>query len=182
MIGLPHEHDKNRPIVITEDIIRPDLSNRALNIAAYAGRGTRRLCYGKTGAWPVVAKARLTGDAKLCNRREPVVASAIFIFSTSAVDTAGYPTGCFILHVGASLAGIGLVSVHAIAQLDGPPLLMLGGLAALVLTGMIGRIYAGPVFATTFGMKEAPFSPPDATTKDQIRAIIAKKTVIFDPA
>ena len=177
---------KTAPSSSPHDITRPDLSNRALKIAALLLAGALVAyvmvkpalgpLWQKPGS-PVMQSVAIVGSLLLL---------VPFLFSLR--KRGGYsrvPNRLFILHVGASLAGIGLVSVHAIAQLDGPPLLMLGGLAALVLTGMIGRIYAGPVFATTFGMKEAPFSPPDATTKDQIRAIIAKKTVLLnrlDPA
>jgi hypothetical protein len=177
---------KTTPSASRQDIIRPDLSNRALRMAVlllaaalaayFVAKPALGPLWQKPGT-PVMQSLAIIGSLLLL---------VPFLFSFG--KRGGYsrvPNRLFILHIGASLAGIGLVSLHAMAQLDGPPLLMLGGLAALVLTGMVGRIYAGPVFATTFGMKAAPFSPPDAATKDQLRAIIAEKTALLtrlDPA
>jgi hypothetical protein len=89
------------------------------------------------------------------------------------------PNRLFILHVGASILGIAFVVPHGLAYFDGPPLLMLAGLALLVISGGIGRIYAGPVFATSFGTKPKPFAPPDTQTKDALRQIIANKIRIL---
>lgn len=177
---------KTAPPASRHDVNRPDLSNRALRIAVWLLAGTLvAYLVAKPALGPFWQKPGTPVMQSLA-----IIGSLLLLvpFLFSVGKRGGYsrvPNRLFILHIGASLVGIGLVSLHAIAQLDGPPLLMLGGLAALVLTGMVGRIYAGPVFATTFGMKAAPFSPPDAATKDQLRAIIAEKTALLtrlDPA
>lgn len=95
------------------------------------------------------------------------------------------PNQLFVMHVGASILGIFLVSLHAIARLEGPPLVMLACLALLVVTGVLGRVELVHRIATTFGSKPKPFQAPDPEIKAELRRIIDAKTellVHLDPA
>ena len=133
---------KTAPSSSPHDITRPDLSNRALKIAALLLAGALVAYVMVKPALGPLAKARLTGDAKRCNSREPVVASAVFIFLMARWIQPGTQPAVYSACRGQPCRHW-LGQRTCDCQLDGPPLLMLGGLAALVLTGMIGRIYAG---------------------------------------
>ncbi|MGB2241188.1 MAG: hypothetical protein ACPH3B_05145 [Candidatus Puniceispirillaceae bacterium] len=95
------------------------------------------------------------------------------------------PNKLFILHVGASIMGSLLVAGHAVASLDGPPLMLLAALVLLMITGAFGRVYANRIFAASFAMKPAPFASHDETIKTAIKNLIeAKRGVLkrLDPA
>ena len=95
------------------------------------------------------------------------------------------PNKLFILHVGASIMGSLLVAGHAVASLDGPPLMLLAALVLLMITGAFGRVYANRIFAASFAMKPAPFAAHDETIKTAIKNLIeAKRGVLkrLDPA
>lgn len=95
------------------------------------------------------------------------------------------PNRLFVMHVGASITGIFLVSVHALARLEGPPLFMLGCLVLLVISGILGRVEIVHRIATTFGSKPKPFQPPNAEIKAELRRIIDSKVALLarlDPA
>jgi len=159
---------------------RPDLSNRILRlsvailllaIAAYIlAKPILGPAWQKPGT-PLLQSLAMAGSFLL-----------LVPFGFSLGKRGGHstvPNRLFILHVVASLVGIGLVVPHGLAYFDGPPLLMLAGLLLLVITGSIGRIYAAPLFATAFGRKPKPFSPHDAPTKAVLRQIITDKTALL---
>ena len=85
------------------------------------------------------------------------------------------PNRMFVMHVVASVAGIFLVSLHALARLEGPPLFMLACLGLLVISGMLGRIEIVHRIATTFGTKASPFQAANPETKAEIRKLIDRK-------
>lgn len=89
------------------------------------------------------------------------------------------PNRLFVMHVGASVAGIFLVAVHALARLDGPPLILLACLVLLVLSGMVGRAEVVSRIAATFGTKQKPFRAPDAATKAELRRVIDDKIALL---
>ena len=169
----PHHRAKRPPL-------RPDLSNRVLRlsvalllvvIAAYiVAKPVLGPAWQRPGT-PLLQSLAMVGSLLL-----------VVPFGFSLGKRGGHsavPNRLFILHVLASLVGMGLVVPHGLAYFDGPPLLMLAGLLLLVITGGIGRIYAAPLFATVFGRKPKPFSPHDAGTKDALRRVIAGKTALL---
>lgn len=89
------------------------------------------------------------------------------------------PNRLFILHVGASLLGMFLVSLHAAAAFTGPPLVLIACLALLVLTGVVARVHVSSRMASTFGRKSAPFQAGDPDLKTKLRALIDKKTALL---
>lgn len=89
------------------------------------------------------------------------------------------PNRLFILHVGASLLGMFLVSLHAAAAFTGPPLVLIACLVLLVLTGVVARVHVSSRMASTFGRKSAPFQAPDPALKAKLRALIDKKTALL---
>ena len=89
------------------------------------------------------------------------------------------PNRLFILHVGASLLGMFLVSLHAAAAFSGPPLVLIACLALLVLTGVVARLHVSSRMASTFGRKSAPFQAADPDLKAKLRALINKKTALL---
>ena len=159
---------------------RPDLSNRRLlTVVTVLGLGL--LFY-------LVAKPHLPdawqhpGSYIL----QPLAAVGALLlltpFAFSIGKRGGYseiPNKLFILHVGASLVGMVLVTVHAVAALSGPPLILLGCLLGLAVTGVLARTVMAPRMAATFGSKSAPFQAPDPELKDRLRALIAEKTALL---
>lgn len=109
-----------------------------------------------------------------------------FLFSISKRGgLSQVPNKLFILHVGASIMGSLLVAGHAVASLDGPPLMLLAALVLLMITGAFGRVYANRIFAASFAMKPAPFAAHDEIIKTAIKNLIeAKRGVLkrLDPA
>lgn len=89
------------------------------------------------------------------------------------------PNRLFILHVGASLAGMFLVSLHAAAAFAGPPLILIACLALLAATGVVARVHLAPRMAATFGRKSAPFQAGDPALKAKLRALIDAKTALL---
>ena len=85
------------------------------------------------------------------------------------------PNALFILHVGASLLGMLLVSLHAVAAFEGPPLFLVGFLALLAVTGVFARVFMAKKMAATFGSKTRPFTAPDAEIKAKLRKLIEEK-------
>ena len=166
---------------MTAPLTRPDLSNRALRsgligLALILG-GFIILQPSLGPAWqkpgsPILQSMAIIGSVLLL---------VPFIFSIG--KRAGYtqiPNRLFILHVRASLIGIGFIALHALAHFNGPPLMMLGGLLLLVITGAIGRTYAASIFATSFGTKPKPFRPHDAALKSTLGQIIKDKKLLLE--
>ncbi|MCF3629942.1 hypothetical protein RJ527_01685 [Thalassospiraceae bacterium LMO-SO8] len=89
------------------------------------------------------------------------------------------PNRLFILHVGASLLGMFLVSLHAAAAFSGPPLALAACLALLVLTGVVARVHVSSRMASTFGRKPAPFQAADPDLKAKLRVLIDRKTTLL---
>lgn len=89
------------------------------------------------------------------------------------------PNRLFILHVGASLLGMFLVSLHAAAAFSGPPLVLVACLVLLVLTGVVARVYVSSRMAATFGRKSAPFQAGDPALKAKLRKLIDAKTALL---
>ncbi|MEX0871510.1 MAG: hypothetical protein WDZ65_06785, partial [Aquisalimonadaceae bacterium] len=99
-----------------------------------------------------------------------------FAFSLGKrAGTSRVPNRLFILHVLASVLGSFLVAIHAAAGLQGPPLVILACLLALVVTGVVARVHISGHMAATFGTKSAPFLPVAPELKDQLRNIIRQK-------
>jgi hypothetical protein len=89
------------------------------------------------------------------------------------------PNRLFILHVGASLLGMFLVSLHAVAAFTGPPLILLACLVLLAVTGVVARVHLAPKMAATFGRKSAPFQAGDPALKAALRKLIDDKTALL---
>ncbi len=109
-----------------------------------------------------------------------VLLLAPFLFSLG--KRAGHsqiPNRLFILHVGASLAGMFLVSLHAAAAFSGPPLVLVACLVLLILTGVVARVHVSSRMAATFGRKSAPFQAADPDLKAKLRALIDRKTALL---
>lgn len=85
------------------------------------------------------------------------------------------PNRLYVVHVLASMAGVLLVTIHAVAGLKGPPLFMLACLALLIVTGIVGRVHLAAPMANTFGSKSAAFRPVPSHVKAQIRDLIRQK-------
>jgi hypothetical protein len=159
---------------------RPDLSNRRL-IAGVTALGLALLFYlgaksGLPGGWQQPGSAVLHPAAAF----GAVLLLTPFLFSLGKRGGhATVPNKLFILHVGASLLGIFLVTVHAAAALSGPPLALLGCLVLLVVSGMVGRVYLAPCMATTFGTKSAPFTAPDPALRERLRTLIGEKRALL---
>ncbi|MBX2826418.1 MAG: hypothetical protein KTR33_16905 [Gammaproteobacteria bacterium] len=85
------------------------------------------------------------------------------------------PRRWFVLHVIASLIGTCLVVPHALAGLQGPPLILLLALFILVATGVIARIRIARWMADTPGSRLAPFAATSPQLKDQLRSLIEEK-------
>ena len=75
------------------------------------------------------------------------------------------PNRLFVLHVAASILGVLLVTTHASASFNGPPVTLVAALALLIVTGAVGRLYASRVFAASFAMKPTAFTAYNKTTK-----------------
>lgn len=159
---------------------RPDLSNRILRLSVLL---LLSLIAAYIVAKPILGPAWQRPGTPLLQSLAMAGSLLLLVpFGFSLGKRGGHiavPNHLFILHVLASLLGIGLVVPHGLAYFDGPPLLMLAGLLLLVITGVVGRIYATPLFATAFGRKPKPFSAHDAHTKDALRRIIAAKTALL---
>ncbi|UTW52709.1 hypothetical protein KFF05_04925 [bacterium SCSIO 12827] len=109
-----------------------------------------------------------------------VLLLAPFLFSLG--KRAGHsqiPNRLFILHVGASLLGMFLVSLHAAAAFSGPPLVLVACLVLLVLTGVVARVHVSSRMASTFGRKSAPFQAADPGLKAKLRALIDRKAALL---
>lgn len=89
------------------------------------------------------------------------------------------PNRLFVLHVVAGLAGIALVTVHALARPWGPPLLLWGCLLLLLITGVAGRVHLNGAMAATLGTKAAGFAPPDPRVRERLRRIIDAKAALL---
>tara|TARA_R110002072_G_scaffold46751_2_gene129547 strand:+ start:339 stop:1172 length:834 start_codon:yes stop_codon:yes gene_type:complete len=89
------------------------------------------------------------------------------------------PNRLFILHVGASLLGMFLVSLHAAAAFSGPPLVLIACLVLLTLTGVVARVHVSSRMASTFGRKSAPFQAADPELKAKLRVLIDRKTALL---
>lgn len=89
------------------------------------------------------------------------------------------PNRLFILHMGASLLGMFLVSLHAAAAFSGPPLVLITCLVLLVLSGVVARVHVSSRMASTFGRKSAPFQAADPDLKAALRALIDTKTALL---
>ncbi len=89
------------------------------------------------------------------------------------------PNRLFILHVGASLLGMFLVSLHAAAAFSGPPLVLVACLVLLILTGVVARVHVSSRMASTFGRKSAPFQAADPGLKAKLRALIDRKAALL---
>lgn len=85
------------------------------------------------------------------------------------------PRRWFALHVIASLTGICLVIPHALAGLQGPPLILLLALLILVATGTVARIRIARWMADTPGTRLAAFGITPSQLKDQLRSLIEQK-------
>ncbi|MEK9848973.1 MAG: hypothetical protein VW665_00505 [Candidatus Puniceispirillum sp.] len=165
---------------LNSTVSRPDLSNRVLRLSA-AGLGVATLIY--AGIKPSLGSMWQQPGSPLM--QSFAIIGSLFLlvpYLFSLGKRGGYsrvPNRLFMLHVGASVIGIGFVVPHGLAYFDGPPLLMLGGLMVLVITGLAGRIYASKLFAAVFGQKPKPFALPDPETKEKLRAIIAQKITLL---
>ena len=95
------------------------------------------------------------------------------------------PNLLFILHVAASILGVLLVSIHASASFNGPPVTLVAALGLLIVTGAVGRLCANRVFAASFAMKLTAFIAYDKTTKAALKVLIDDKKQLLrriDPA
>ena len=95
------------------------------------------------------------------------------------------PNQLFILHVAASILGALLVTIHASASFNGPPVTLVAALALLIVTGAVGRLCANRLFAASFAMKPAAFTAYDKTTKAALKTLIDEKIQLLrriDPA
>ena len=95
------------------------------------------------------------------------------------------PNRLFILHVAASILGVLLVTIHASASFNGPPVTLVAALALLIVTGAVGRLYANRLFAASFAMKPTAFTAYDKTTKAALKTLIDEKIQLLrriDPA
>lgn len=159
---------------------RPDLSDHTL-LALLLGLGIALIVYllvkpSLPEAWqrpgtPVLQTAAILGSTLLL---------VPFAFSLGKRGgTSSVPNRLFILHVVASILGIFLVTVHAAAGFEGPPLIMLASLLVLVVTGVVARVYISARMAATFGTKPAPFGAVAPELKDQLREIIQHKQTLL---
>lgn len=174
------------PPHITSPPERPDLSNRRLCIGLLVlGIGLCIYIFVK----PMLGADWHRPGTSLMQLVATVGAVLLLIpFWFSLGKRSGFsavPNRLLILHVGASMLGTALVSLHAFASFEGPPLFMLGFLFLLIITGAIGRLYAGALFAASFAMKPAPFAAHDPHKKVLLRALIDAKIALLkklDPA
>jgi len=95
------------------------------------------------------------------------------------------PVGWFNAHVWCSSAGTVLIVIHSAGFLRRPPALMLLALLALGALGIWARVRGSRRMAATFASKAPAFRPPDAATREQLRALIVEKRrllAVLDPA
>ena len=95
------------------------------------------------------------------------------------------PNRLFILHVATSILGVLLVTIHASASFNGPPVTLVAALALLIVTGAVGRLYANRLFAASFAMKPTAFTAYDKTNKAALKTLIDEKIQLLrriDPA
>lgn len=85
------------------------------------------------------------------------------------------PVGWFNAHVWCTCAGTVLIVIHSAGFLRRPPALMLLALLALGVLGVWARVRGSRRMAATFASKAPAFRPPDAATREQLRALIAEK-------
>lgn len=156
---------------------RPDLSNRLLRIwvltLCVAIAGFLLIKPGLPVDWQRPGSAVLQSLAALGG----LLLLIPFLFSIG--KRSGHskiPNRLFILHVGASLLGMFLVSLHAAAAFSGPPLVMVAALVLLLVTGAFARIIMAPKMAATFGTKPRAFHQPDAALKSRLQTLIVRKT------
>lgn len=159
---------------------RPDLSNHAL-LASMAGLGVALIAYllvrpALPEMWqrpgtPVLQTAAILGSVLL------LVPFAFSLGKRSG--TSRVPNRLFILHVLASVLGVFLVAIHAVAALQGPPLVMLACLLGLLVTGVVARVHIAGRMAATFGTKPGPFLPVSPGLKEALRTIIRQKQALL---
>lgn len=87
----------------------------------------------------------------------------------------GNPVSWFNAHVLCSLAGMVLIAIHSGGFLRRPPALLLLALVALAVLGIWARVRGSRQMAATFASKAPAFQPPDAATRERLRALIAEK-------
>lgn len=165
---------------------RPDLSNRSVWLLA-AVLGVM-IC--------VLAIVRLSLPADLQRPGSILLQPAAILgallllvpYLFSIGKRSGYskvPNRLFVLHVLASVFGIALVSLHALARPHGPPLILVGCLALLVITGVVGRVHVSRRMADTFGTKPSLFQTTPPVVTHQLKQVIESKTrllSVLDPS
>jgi len=164
---------------------RPDLSNRKLRFGLLLlsiGLGLYLVAKPYLGAdWHRPGSALLQSMAII----GALLLLAPFLFSLGKRGgMSAVPNRLFILHVGASLAGVAFVAPHALAHFDGPPLWLVAALVIVIATGVVGRVFAATLFAASFAMKPAAFASHDAEKKAALQDLInAKRDVLsrLDP-
>lgn len=170
----------NTQKALTESAGRPDLSNRRLLAwVAVLILGLAVYLILK----PVLPAAWQRPGTEILQPAAAVGAALLLVpFLFSIGKRGGHsriPNRLFILHVGASLIGMFLVSLHAAAAFSGPPLILLACLVLLAATGVVARVHIAPRMASTFGRKSAPFRAGDPKLKAKLRILIDRKTEVL---
>ncbi|MCP5265155.1 MAG: hypothetical protein H6934_03555 [Burkholderiaceae bacterium] len=159
---------------------RPDLSNRSLRLLMVAllfalvawllARPFLPDAWQRPGT-PVLQSLAALGAVLLLS---PLVFALGKRSGKSAV-----PNRLFVGHVVASAVGALFVSMHAFSRLDGPPLLLLLCLLVLLATGTFARVHLSARMAATIGTKSAPFRPVPAPVREELAALIDRKTTLL---
>lgn len=85
------------------------------------------------------------------------------------------PRSWFDAHVACSLAGAVLIAAHSGGFLRHAPALLLVAIVALAALGAWARMAGARQMAATFSSKQLSFVPPDAASRERLRAIIGEK-------
>lgn len=116
----------------------------------------------------------LTGVAGVLLLLAPVV----FVVKKRGGSSAN-PVNWFNAHVVCSFAGMVLIAIHSGGFLRRPPALLLLALLALAALGVWARARGSRRMAATFASKAPAFAPPDAATRERLRALISEKRALL---
>lgn len=159
---------------------RPDIGNRAL-IGMVAAVVVALLAY--FSLLPLLPQALRTPGSPLLYV-VGVAGACLLLVSMAFVlvkrtGRGGSPPAWFIAHVVASSVGTVLVAIHSAGYLRRPPALLFLALAALILLGVLARVWLSRRISGTFGTKHAHFADGGPDARLQLRNVIAEKVTLL---
>lgn len=90
------------------------------------------------------------------------------------------PVWWFKAHVVCAGAGFVLIAIHSAGYLRRAPALLLLALLALAVLGVWARVRGARRMAATFASRAPAFAPPDAATRERLRAILSAKRRLLE--